>query len=171
MRRWENKTLPARLITQTFIAPNTKLFGDVSGAGDLELAGTCKGDIQIQGRVSVQGSGLLKGNVHAQEIEVQGAVVGDLRAGVSIILGPSARVVGALTAPRIEVLQGAQFQGPVKSETPEAFVSEPPAMGTQDLADPKARARAQAKSKAPLPDPDSTVVTLHQELGGASVSL
>lgn len=115
--------MAARSQSQSVIAPHTKVRGDIRGTGDLCLAGSCKGDLQIQGRVSVEASGLLKGNIDAQEIEIQGAVVGEIAAQVSILLGPSARVVGSLTAPRIEILQGAQFQGPIKSEMPAQRVS------------------------------------------------
>lgn len=134
--------------SQTSIAAHTKIVGDITGQGDLVLFGTCKGEVQIQGRLSVQEQGVLKGNVDAHEIEVQGVVLGELRAQVSIILGPKARVVGALTAPRIEVLQGAQFQGPLKSQIPQA---------------PKAE-RAHRNEKRAFADAETTAVSVHQDL-------
>lgn len=111
--------------SQTIIAPHTRVLADIQGSGDLVLLGTCKGEIHLQGRLSVQGKGLLKGNVYAEEIEVHGVVIGELRAQRSIILGPKARVIGALTAPSIEVLEGAQFQGPVKSQAPQPVQAKP----------------------------------------------
>lgn len=136
------------LESQTSIAAHTKVVGDIGGQGDLILFGTCKGEVQIQGRVLVQEQGVLKGNVDAQEIEVQGVVLGELRAQVSISLGPKARVVGALIAPRIEVLQGAQFQGPLKSQVPQALDTK----------------RAHRQEKRDFTDAEITAVAVHQEL-------
>lgn len=149
-------------MSQSVIASHTKVIGDITGAGDLAILGTCKGDLHLKGRVSVQGPGILKGNVYAQEIEVQGVVIGELRAELSIILGPNARVVGSLTAPSIEVLQGAQFQGPVKSQAPER-----PALQSMRAdpvkQEPQSKARL-AREKRSRPSAEITMVTHHQDL-------
>lgn len=141
--------------SQSRIEAHTKVLGDLRGTGELCILGTCKGDMQIQGRVTVQGGGLVKGNIEAQEIEVQGVVMGELSAQASIILGPNARVVGALTAPRIEILQGAQFQGPLQTQMPQAF----------------GETKAESSAERRKPDSDITQVTQHQELASASAGM
>lgn len=135
-------------LSPTRIASHTKVFADIGGAGDLVIDGTCKGDVNIRGRVSVQGQGVLKGRIYAREIEVQGVVIGALSAERSILLGPNARVIGALTAPRIEVVQGAQFQGPVQSRAPEPFQPKP----------------APVKARRCSDEVEETVVTPHLEM-------
>lgn len=150
--------------TQSVIASHTKVIGDIRGAGDLCLCGTCKGDIQVQGRVAVQAMGLLKGHVDAQEIEVQGVVIGELRAQQSIILGPKARVVGALTAPRVEILQGAQFQGPLETQRPEQAKV---AQAEQASSSPSSKDARSPKKKVD----EITLVTSHRDMVSNSASL
>jgi cytoskeletal protein CcmA (bactofilin family) len=60
------------------------------------------------------------GNVRARVITVKGTVEGDLEASDSIVVSPSANVVGDLVAPRVSVVDGATFNGAVRMPRPVA---------------------------------------------------
>ena len=72
------------------------------------------------------------GDVKARVITVKGTVEGDLEATESIVVSPTANVIGDLVAPRVSVVEGATFNGAVrmvKSAAADAAKAAPAADG------------------------------------------
>jgi len=85
--------------------------GNVSGAGDLQIAGQVKGDVRV-GRLIVGETGAVEGNVQADYVEVRGRVVGGVQ-GKQVKLVATAYVDGDITAEQLSIDVGAFFQGRV----------------------------------------------------------
>ncbi|MBA4001146.1 polymer-forming cytoskeletal protein [Brevundimonas sp.] len=83
--------------------------GNVSGAGDLQVDGTVKGDLRV-GRLIVGETGAVEGNVSADYVEVRGRIVGGVN-GKQIKLLGTAYVDGDITHEQLSIDVGAYFQG------------------------------------------------------------
>ena len=83
--------------------------GNVSGAGDLQVDGTVKGDLRV-GRLIIGETGAVEGNVSADYVEVRGRIVGGLN-GKHIKLLGTAYVDGDITHEQLSIDVGAYFQG------------------------------------------------------------
>ena len=92
--------------------------------GTLELSsvarfhGTLKGTLKGKpGSLIVVGeSGVIEGQIDADTIWLEGFVRGEVKAQTKIILTPSARVIGDLNSPAIEIQPGAYFEGNSRME-------------------------------------------------------
>lgn len=93
------------------LPPGMKLVGEVQGDDDLVVLGSIQGEIRINGDLLIETSGAVKGDVHARNVTVRGAVVGDAFGESSVRVEPGARMVGDATAPRVNIVEGALFRG------------------------------------------------------------
>lgn len=83
--------------------------GNISGAGDLQIDGTVRGDVRV-GRLTVGETGNVEGNVQADYVEVRGRVVGGV-SGKQIKLISTAYVDGDISHEQLSIDVGAYFQG------------------------------------------------------------
>lgn len=83
--------------------------GNITGAGDLHLDGTVKGDVKVS-HLTVGESGNIEGKVEAETIEVRGRIVGSIQ-GRQIKLQATAYVEGDITHETLAIDVGAYFQG------------------------------------------------------------
>jgi cytoskeletal protein CcmA (bactofilin family) len=102
------------------IGPSIRIDGDVRGEEDLLIEGEVTGTVQLQGNNLVIGSqGRVKANVYAQSIEVEGQMDGDLCGSERVSIRKGARVTGNVTAPRVNIEDGAHFKGSVEMDVPQ----------------------------------------------------
>lgn len=83
--------------------------GNITGAGDLHLDGTVRGDVKV-GHLIVGEAGSIEGKVEAESIEIRGRVVGAIN-GKQVKLQASAYVEGDITHEALAIDVGAYFQG------------------------------------------------------------
>jgi cytoskeletal protein CcmA (bactofilin family) len=99
--------------------------------------------------VTIALGGVVTGNVYARTITIRGTVEGDVEATESATVAPSAVLNGDIVAPRVSIVDGAEFNGCVKMP-PRAAVE-------AKKASVKAPAPA-AESKIPLSDREAAGV-------------
>jgi cytoskeletal protein CcmA (bactofilin family) len=87
--------------------------GEISGDEDVVIHGRCEGNVRVNRKVTISGSGEVKGDVHARTIVVGGRVEGLLQADEKAELLASASVQGNVHAPKVIIAEGAQLQGSV----------------------------------------------------------
>ncbi|MDC0948475.1 polymer-forming cytoskeletal protein [Gammaproteobacteria bacterium] len=88
--------------------------GEVSGEEDLLIQGRVIGEIKLPVNSIVVGNdGQLQANIAAKNVEVEGAVKGEIVASERILIRKSGRVEGNVTAPRVVLEDGCRFQGSV----------------------------------------------------------
>ncbi len=130
------------------ILPGLRVRGEISGDSALFFEGSLDGPIHLRNADLTVGPGaVIRGDVEAREVAVQGTVEGEVRATVRIHLHSSSEVSGQLIGPRIAIDEGARFSGrvemtrgngavekavaaPASSRTPAG----PPALGAPPLA-------------------------------------
>jgi cytoskeletal protein CcmA (bactofilin family) len=124
--------------------------GNVSGAGDLQVDGTVKGDLRV-GRLIVGETGAVEGNVSADYIEVRGRIVGGVN-GKQVKLLSTAYVDGDITHEQLSIDVGAYFQGRCIQGRRDAA----PVSAASSTASTAATAPAAAAS-TPAPSGDDTI--------------
>lgn len=99
------------------IGRSITIKGDISGNEDLHIQGSVDGSVNLkEHNVTITPDGRVKADVHGLTITVQGQVEGDLFGGEQVILHPSCRVSGNITAPRVALEDGANFRGTIDME-------------------------------------------------------
>ena len=90
------------------------LSGEIEGKGDLVVAGAVEGPIELEGMLTIDEGGEVRGEVSATSIVVRGVLVGNASAAESIRVEPSATMVGDARAPRVNIVEGARVRGRVQ---------------------------------------------------------
>ena len=118
----------ARSSNLSTLSAGVKYEGNISGAGELQVDGSLKGDVRVS-RVVIGEGGSVEGTVHADVLDVRGRVSGAIVAK-QVKLYATARVEGDITQEQLSIEQGAWFQGrcnQAKRDTPGAAMLEAPA--------------------------------------------
>ena len=87
--------------------------GELSADEDLILQGRVEGSIHHTQSVTIGMDGVVIGDTHARAIVVEGTVEGDLHGLASVLIAATATVRGNISAPRVGVMEGANFNGSV----------------------------------------------------------
>jgi len=116
----ESATPPRRLTT--FFDDGCQVDGRLVIKTSIEIDGEFRGRIESEDTVSVRAEASIEGSVRARSIRVEGAVVGDLEASREIVIAPSGRVHGDLSAPSVVIERGAFFNGRTRMYRPEIVV-------------------------------------------------
>jgi len=103
----------------TLIARSTTFEGTIKGSGDIRIEGRITGTVDASGRLLIAESGRARARLHARTVVVSGTVEGDVTADERIELQPSATLTGNITAPKIQIHEGATFEGEVRMAKPD----------------------------------------------------
>ena len=100
-------------VSQTVIGPKAHFVGEISGEEDVLIQGRLEGNVRVDRRVTVAGSGEVRGDLHGRSVTVGGRVHGLIGATERAELLASAVVEGNVNAPKVVIAEGAQLQGSV----------------------------------------------------------
>lgn len=95
----------------TVIGLHTKLEGTITAEGTIRIEGNVKGDVFIEGNVVIGNSAVITGNLKADNIELHGAVEGNIQVKELLKLSPTARLYGDISVKSFVTDEGALFQG------------------------------------------------------------
>lgn len=102
----------------TILGPDLKIEGDIRGSGSLELKGSFKGKLSVDGLVWIRPRGSVNGEIEASSVVADGKVVGSIRATGKVDLRKGCRVQGDITASSVAAADGSFFEGRI--EMPQA---------------------------------------------------
>jgi cytoskeletal protein CcmA (bactofilin family) len=95
---------------------------------DLRVAGTHPGKfLATCGDILVEHTSILNLEIVAKNVVIQGRVCGAVTAQESVVVGPTARVIGDVRAPKIVVQDGGVIQGQCEVLSRNTETSSPPA--------------------------------------------
>ena len=97
--------------TVTCIGSGGRCEGTLRVQGDLRIDCEFRGDLETDGGVTVGESGSVEGDIRAREVEIRGAVVGNVVARRQLVLYAGARLHGDVETACLEVQRHAFFQG------------------------------------------------------------
>lgn len=100
------------------IGPKITIRGDLSGEEDLLIQGNVEGSIDLTGfHLTVGKEGVVKANLLAKSITIEGSVDGDLIGQERILIKASSNVKGNLVAERVTLEDGSKFRGSIDMES------------------------------------------------------
>ncbi len=102
----------------TVIGPQAIVVGEISGDEDLLVEGRVEGKIRTDRKVTIGGTGDIKGDVLARSVVVAGKVEGQIMCQERAELLASAEVKGSVQAPKVVIAEGAKLQGSVAMSVP-----------------------------------------------------
>ena len=98
----------------SLLSNDLTIKGNVSTSGDIQIEGTIEGDVRAH-LLTVGESATIKGEIAADDVVVNGRVIGRLR-GLKVRLTASARVEGDIIHKTIAIESGAHFEGTVQRQ-------------------------------------------------------
>lgn len=114
----KNKTQESAIIpsgstsgTLNMIAAGTVIEGEIKSSGDLRIDGTVRGSVLSKSKVVVGVTGLIEGDVFAQNADISGTVKGKTTVNETTFLKNSAKVNGDIVTSKLVVEVGASFTG------------------------------------------------------------
>ena len=105
---------------RSFIGSKMSVTGELESTEDLLVAGSLEGTVSLpEHTLTVAGGGRVKASVTANSVIVEGEIEGDLDCTDAVLLKPSAKVTGNICMRRINIMDGAVFNGKVTMKAPE----------------------------------------------------
>jgi cytoskeletal protein CcmA (bactofilin family) len=96
---------------ESIIASDITIEGKIDGAGHVRLAGRFKGDVHIQGDLTVEAGAKLTGSVRANSVAIAGEVEGNIESAARVELLDTGVLNGDLKAGTLTVAAGSRMRG------------------------------------------------------------
>ncbi len=106
-----DKGLPRK---ETVIATDITIEGKIEGGGSVRIAGKFKGNVGVQGDLTIETGAKLTGSVRADNVTIAGELEGNVEEASHIDLSPTGVVTGDLKAGSLTVAAGARMRGQVE---------------------------------------------------------
>ena len=118
-----DKTLPgggamsAGPAVETVLGPGWHFTGRIYGKGQVVIQSAVEGELDLQGTVSIEGQGRIKGMLRAEEVRLSGRFEGRMEAARRVVLEATARMEGDVVARRLQMAAGARLNGQVDMQS------------------------------------------------------
>ena len=98
---------------ESLIASDLTIEGKIEGAGHIRIAGRFKGDVHVQGDLTIEVGAKLNGGVRARKVVIAGELEGNIESAQRVELLSSGVMVGDLKAETLTVAAGSRMKGQV----------------------------------------------------------
>lgn len=78
---------------------------------DLKINGNFKGTLEVRGTLTIGGTAFVEAHITGDNIIIAGKVRGDIIAKKMLVLMPSSVLTGNISTPKLNIVEGAVFQG------------------------------------------------------------
>ena len=99
---------------ESLIAADLTIEGKIEGAGHVRIAGRFKGDVNVQGDLTIENGAKLNGGVRANRVNVAGDLEGNIESAKHVELVDSGAVNGDIKADTLTVASGSRIRGRVE---------------------------------------------------------
>jgi cytoskeletal protein CcmA (bactofilin family) len=96
---------------ESLIADDLTIEGKIEGGGSVRIAGSFKGDVNVQGDLTIEAGAKLTGGVRADKVTIAGELEGNVQEASRIDLLNTGAVIGDLKAGSVTVAAGARMRG------------------------------------------------------------
>jgi cytoskeletal protein CcmA (bactofilin family) len=103
--------VPARQPKESLIASDITIEGKIEGTGSVRIAGKFKGDVNVQGDLTIEAGAKLTGSVIASQVVVAGELEGNIEGASKVDLQQSGVITGDVKAGSLTVAAGARMRG------------------------------------------------------------
>lgn len=117
---------------ESIIAGDLTIEGKIEGAGNVRIAGRFKGDVHVQGNLTIEQGAKVTGAVRASTVTIGGELDGNIEAAARVELLETGVLNGDLKAGSLIVAAGSRMRGQVEFGWQEGAVPARPSltMGT-----------------------------------------
>lgn len=99
---------------ESLIAADLTIEGKIEGSGHVRIAGAFKGDVNVQGNLTIDAGARLNGQVRANTVIVGGELHGNIDAASRVELLETGLVEGDVKAASLTVAAGSRMRGQVE---------------------------------------------------------
>ena len=107
-QRWTAERADAK---ESLIAADITIEGKIEGTGHVRIAGKFKGDVNVQGDLTIDAGAKLTGSVRADKVTIAGELEGNVEEASRIDLLQTGVVIGDLKSGTLTVAAGARMRG------------------------------------------------------------
>ena len=97
--------------TESVISSGLTIECKIEGAGHVRIAGHFKGDVTVQGNVTIEPGAKLTGGVQAETVVIGGELAGNINAAARVELLQTGVLIGDLKAGSLIVAAGSRMRG------------------------------------------------------------
>jgi len=98
-------------VKESVIAADLAIEGKIEGAGHVRIAGRFKGDVHVQGNLTIEPGAKLTGGVRANAVIIGGELEGNIDAAARVELLDTGVLNGDLKAGSLTVAAGSRMRG------------------------------------------------------------
>ena len=98
-------------LKESVLAAGLTFEGKIEGSGHVRISGRFKGDVHIDGTLTIEPGAQLGGSVRAGSVIVAGQLEGNIEAAQRVELQPTGVVTGDVAAGSLTVAAGARMRG------------------------------------------------------------
>jgi cytoskeletal protein CcmA (bactofilin family) len=99
---------------ESHISADLTIEGKIVGSGHIRIAGRFKGDVQVDGNVSLEAGARLEGQVKASVVSVGGELIGNIENAKRVELLETGVINGDVKAGSLTVAAGSRMRGQVE---------------------------------------------------------
>jgi cytoskeletal protein CcmA (bactofilin family) len=107
----------------TYVAPGSRITGDIEAPGALVMCGQVRGDGDVKGPLSISAEARWDGEVHARSGVVAGTINGAIRVDEKLEIRATAVIRGRVSAKSLAIAKGAVIEGEVTVTSGEPIVN------------------------------------------------
>lgn len=97
--------------TYNILGKGTEIIGNIISDGDIRIDGVLKGNLESRSKVILGPSGVIQGNVHCENMDVEGSVLGKIECAEILFIKNNAHIEGDIHTNKLVVENGAVFNG------------------------------------------------------------
>ncbi|MBA3486636.1 MAG: polymer-forming cytoskeletal protein [Lysobacter sp.] len=102
---------PEREVKESLIASDITIEGKIEGAGHVRIAGRFKGDVNVQGNLTIETGAKVTGGVRASKVVIAGELEGNIEAAQRVELLEAGVLIGDVKAGSLSVAPGSRVRG------------------------------------------------------------
>jgi cytoskeletal protein CcmA (bactofilin family) len=104
-------TAAASEAKESVIASDLTIEGKIEGTGHIRIAGKFKGDVNVQGDLTIESGAKLNGGVRAKKVTIAGELEGNIESASRVELLSSGVIIGDVKAGSLTVAAGSRMRG------------------------------------------------------------
>ena len=105
---------PRHEVRESHISAELTIEGKIAGTGHIRIAGRFKGDVQVDGNVSLESGARLEGHVKSSVVSVGGELIGNIENAKRVELLETGVINGDVKAGSLTVAAGSRMRGQVE---------------------------------------------------------
>lgn len=105
------RSAPQEALKESLIAADLTIEGKIEGTGHIRIAGKFKGDVNVQGDLTIETGAKLNGGVRAKKVTIAGELEGNIESASRVELLSSGVLIGDVKAGALTVAAGSRMRG------------------------------------------------------------